>query len=226
MNKCDVILIALLLFAIDMSSQRFSIEAEVYTGVNQIVHSSNEDLVGGLLYGMRVKPTYWMNSHSGVSTGIDISDSYVVGLRDYSVLLGCDNRNGSADSLSSYFMYGVERVDMRIPVNYILRYGRIEIETGLNLGINLKNEIRSHLVECGECGDKLEYVGDWDTWDVRPLNLEFSLGMSIGLLDKHRLRIYPRINYQIFQEKGSSGLSFRELLLKLGVVYRLHHSSS
>lgn len=220
MEKKFVLLVALLVLGITGSSQQYSLDAEVYSGKNLILGSSNEDLTGGFIYGLRVKPTYWLNQNSGISTGLDLSKSYVLGLKDYSVLFGCDNRNGVADSLNSYFLYGVERVDMRIPINYLRRYGRIELELGVNIGLNIKNGIRTHLVECGECGDKLDYVGDWEAWDIKPMNLGLSFGMSIGVLDQQRLRINPRIDYQLFQEKGSTGIEFRELLVKLGIIYR------
>lgn len=215
----EVIYGLLVFMTISTHAQVSLLDLEIGGGYNHVINDI--DLKGSATIHARIMMGYQLSDHLFMKSGIGVMDSEVTGLRDYSPLFGCDNRNGVADTLNSYYEFGNERSSILIPILLGYSFNRYEIALGIETMFNIRTDVRGYLIECGNDRVVSDYKGPKTTWEENDVNLALTLEIGIGLLKSQRLRLSPRIRYQVNQTAVCRTTDMREVYFELGIGYRL-----
>jgi len=208
----------LLVFSINVNAQLNDLDIEFGAGYNLIF--GEPDLEGSNTTQLRYTIKYKLSENRFIKTGIGINKSEVIGIHDYSLILGCDISDGTIDAMNSYYELGNVRTNLIIPILFGFTKNRYEFAFGPELMINVNQDLIGRWVECGERVDALTLT-PFPTWEENKLNVAANAELSIGLFKTQRIRVIPRMRYIIFGTEINQEQKFSELHFELGLAGRL-----
>jgi len=201
----------------EIKALTLTIEPSVTIGRNGIM-SESDSLVGGWVWGATLNESFPLSEAFSLSTGVGFVSFRSIGLRDYSIQFGCDNRDGMADPFNSWYEYGRRGSYLQVPLLAQYKMGRVELEMGFVGNILLKDSDETILYECGKASGPRQR--DVSSFDLASFNFGAVLGGNIGLDKTRRLRVKPRVTYVFSDVADDAVISFNTLIYELGIGFR------